>query len=85
MVKRCPSTVQTPMPNLSGSTPLELRNVVGDRTCVVCADTVGHLLKLAFEQGEVGNDEIAAQGPGDQPPAGLADGGERLDREPAPS
>ena len=63
--------------------PLELRNVVGDRAPVVGPDTVGHLLKLAFEQGEVGNDEIAAQGPGDQPPAGLADGGELLDREPA--
>ena len=63
--------------------PLELRNVVGDRTPVVGADTVGHLVKLAFEQGEVCNDEIAAQGPGDQPPAGLADGGELLDGEPA--
>ena len=58
--------------------PLELRNVVGYGAAVVRPDTGVHVGKLAFEAREVRHGEITSQGPGDQPAAGLADGGELL-------
>ena len=58
--------------------PLELRNVVGHRAPVIRPHTVVHVGKLAFQAREVRHGEITAQRPGDQPAAGLADGGELL-------